>query len=244
MKRIFVIIMSIVSIYAYSQAPSSYSNATNGSWYLYWFKPLSSPPYVSNPKIIVVNDTTQIHLKLGGVYLDSIPYKVVSTPTNIVSIDASTGKLGMSKSLSLTNTGSGAATYNPSTGVMNIPTPSGVVVPTYNYGVSRTINSTSFTPSTTQPYRVTYNISISCTATIGSAASGKVELQYYNGTTWVTVNEIANSNTVTLAITLNSVNIQNVSISGEFPANTQLRLVPTVAGTTTITYIRGTEILY
>lgn len=118
------------------------------------------------------------------------------------------------------------------------------VTPTYNYGVSRTINSTSFTPSTAKAYRVTYNVTIACTATIGGSASGKVELQYYNGSTWVTVNEMFNSNNVTLAITLNSVNTQTVSIVGEFAANTQLRLVPTTTGTTTITYVRGSEILY
>jgi len=122
---------------------------------------------------------------------------------------------------------------------VNIP-----VAPTYNYGVSRTINSSSFTPSSTKSYRVTYNVTISCTASIGSNASGKVELQYYNGSSWVTVNEIGNSNTVTLAIVLNSVNVQTVSVSGEFQANAQLRLVPTTTGTTTITYVRGTEILY
>lgn len=118
------------------------------------------------------------------------------------------------------------------------------VTPTYNYGVTRAITSTSFTPSTTQPYRVTYNITIACTATIGSTASGKLELQYYNGTSWVTINEIFNSNTVTLAIALNSVNTQTVSVSGEFAKNTQLRLASTIVGTTTITYVRGTEIFY
>lgn len=115
---------------------------------------------------------------------------------------------------------------------------------TYNYAVSRTVNSASFTPSSTKACRVTYNVSISCTATIGSASSGKVELQYYNGSIWVTVNEISNSNTVTLAIVLNSINVQTVSVTGEFAPNTQLRLVPTVVGSTTITYIRGIEILY
>lgn len=170
---------------------------------------------------------------------------------NFLIVDSLTGKLSSSKFIPYSRISGAPATYSftgsssqytkgdGTYGTFTSPT-----TPTYNYGVSRTINSSSFTPSTTQSYRVTYNVSISCTATIGSAASGKVELQYYNGSTWVTVNEIANSNTVTLAVTLNSVNIQTVSVSGEFPSNTQLRLVPTVAGTTTITYIRGIEILY
>lgn len=120
-----------------------------------------------------------------------------------------------------------------------------VSAPTYNYGVTRPVNSTSFTPSTTQNYRVYYNVEISCTASIGSTSSGSVVLQYFNGTSWVnTGGAIKNSNTVTLAIVLNSVTVQGGTISGEFPANTQLRLVSTSTGTTTITYNTGQEVLY
>lgn len=147
--------------------------------------------------------------------------------------------------ISLTTTGSGAATYNNSTGAINIPTITGAITPTYNHAVSRPVNSTSFTPSSTQPYRVYYNVEISCTATIGGASSGSIVLQYFNGSTWVnTAGAIKNSNTVTLAIALNSATIQGGTLSGEFPANTQLRLVSTSSGTTTITYNTGEEVLY
>ncbi len=145
--------------------------------------------------------------------------------------------------ITLTTTGAGAATYV--SGALNIPTPVGAITPTYNYSVTRPVNSTSFTPSSTQPYRVYYNVEISCTATIGGTASGSVVLQYYNGSTWVnTAGTVKNSNTVSLAIVLNSATIQGGTISGEFPANTQLRLVSTSTGTTTITYNTGSEILY
>lgn len=120
-----------------------------------------------------------------------------------------------------------------------------IIVPTYNFTVIRPVNSTSFTPSTSQSYRVYYNVEVSCTASIGGASSGSVVLQYYNGSSWVNSGGvIKNSNTVTLAIVLNSVTVQGGTISGEFPANTQLRLVSTSAGTTTITYNTGQEVLY
>lgn len=110
---------------------------------------------------------------------------------------------------------------------------------------TRTINSSSYTPSSTQNYRVYYTIEISCTASIGSASAGEVVLQYFDGSIWQnSAAQIKNSNTVTLAVVLNSVTIQKCTISEEFPANTQLRLVPTTTGTTTITFIKGKEILY
>lgn len=120
-----------------------------------------------------------------------------------------------------------------------------IVTPTYNYGVTRPINSTAFTPSSTQPYRVYYSVDISCTASIGGNASGSVILQYFNGSSWInTGGGIKNSNSVSLALTLNSITLASGTISGEFPSNTQLRLVSTTSGTTTITYNTGQEVLY
>lgn len=109
--------------------------------------------------------------------------------------------------------------------------------------VTRPINSTTFTVSATRWAFVAYNISISCTATIGSTASGSVALQYSTnaGSTWTTESTVSNSNTVTLAIVLNSVNTQGVVLSGIIPANALVRMVSTVTGTTTITYSPSTE---
>lgn len=109
--------------------------------------------------------------------------------------------------------------------------------------VTRPINSTTFTVSTTRWAFVAYNISISCTATIGSTASGSVALQYSTnaGSTWITESTVSNSNTVTLAIVLNSVNTQGVVLSGIIPANALVRMVSTTAGTTTIAIAASTE---
>nr|DAI89607.1 MAG TPA: hypothetical protein [Caudoviricetes sp.] len=142
-------------------------------------------------------------------------------------------------SISLTTTGTGTSTYNSTTGILNIPTP----VTTTDNTVTRTINSSTYTISSTKPATVKYNIKIACTATIGSASSGKVLFQYSTdgGTNWIDAGEVENSNTVSLAIVLNSTTNQSGFIVWSVPANALCRLVPTTSGTTTITWIRGQE---
>lgn len=117
-------------------------------------------------------------------------------------------------------------------------------VPAISVSVTRPINSTTFTISTTKQATVYYTVNVSCTATIGSTATGKVSLQYSQnaGSTWIDVSDVSNSNAVTLAIVLNSVNAQDQVISGPVPANALCRLVSASTGTTTITYVRGTEV--
>lgn len=142
--------------------------------------------------------------------------------------------------LSLTTTGAGIPTYTG--GVLNIPTPT-TYIPSIN-SVTRLINSSTFTPSSTLQATLIYNVSISCTASIGSASTGTVNLQYSTngGSTWATVSTLSNSNTVTLALTLNAITVQSAALMAVIPVNALCRLVPTTAGTTTITYISGQEI--
>jgi hypothetical protein len=171
--------------------------------------------------------------------LGFIPYNATNPSSYITQSGARTA-------VSLTTTGSGAAIYNNSTGVLNIPTPSAAVTPTYNNTVTRPINSTTYTISSAQPARVYYTVTIQCTATIGSTASGSVLFQYSlnNGTTWLDGSSVGNSNTVSLAVVLNSVNAQTGVISCEVPPNALCRMVSASAGTTSISYLRGVEILY
>lgn len=125
--------------------------------------------------------------------------------------------------------GSNNLEYNP-----YVPTP--VIV-------TRPINNSTYTISTTKQAFVDYNIVISCTATIGSASSGSVALQYSTnaGSTWTTVGTASNSNTVSLAIVLNSVQASGIQLSGYIPANALVRMGQTIVGTTTISYSTGQE---
>lgn len=112
--------------------------------------------------------------------------------------------------------------------------------------VVRAIDSSTYTISQVFAARYYYCINVQCTASIGSASDGKVLFQYSvdGGANWISQGELENSNTVTLAVVLNSVTKQTAILSGEVPANALCRLVPTSAGTTLITYIRGTEVIY
>lgn len=143
--------------------------------------------------------------------------------------------------LAITSIGSGAPTYNTSTGIFNMPLIT--YIPSIN-AATRTINSSTYTVSSTLQATVVYNISISCVASIGSASTGTVLFQYSinGGTSWITAGIVANSNTVSLAIVLNSVTVQTSNLIATIPANALCRLVPTITGTTTITYVSGQEI--
>lgn len=124
-------------------------------------------------------------------------------------------------------------------------TPTAAYVPTITNAVSRPINSTTFTVSTTKQAFVAYNVNISCTATIGSAASGSVALQYSTnaGSSWNTVGTVSNSNTVTLAVVLNSVQVSGLQVSGYVPANALCRMVSTSSGVNAvISYLSGMEV--
>lgn len=129
--------------------------------------------------------------------------------------------------------------------IKNKPTIPSTVVTSVD-GVTRSITGTTYTISSTQAARVYYTIEISCTASIGSSSVGNVLFQYSvnGGTTWIDGGEVKNSNTVTLAIALNSVNVQRGVIPFEVPANALCRMTQSSTGTTTISYIRGSERLY
>lgn len=125
--------------------------------------------------------------------------------------------------------------------LLNLPSiPS---APTINSNITRAVGGSGFTISTTKQANVSYSIKITCTASIGSSSAGTVSLQYSTngGSTWIEVSQVSNSNTVTLALTLNAVTIQTAVLSGNIPANALVKMVTTTSGTTSIAYINGQE---
>jgi len=127
---------------------------------------------------------------------------------------------------------------------------SGVVTNTAQYtaptlnAATRPINSTTWTISSTKQASVVYYITISCTATISGPSSGQVELQYSTnaGSTWTACGIAKSTNTVSLAVVLNSVVSQTTPIVAMgIPANALMRMVSTSSGTTTLSYTYGFE---
>lgn len=172
--------------------------------------------YLYNPSktIVEIKDSTFTRIKSKNLTVDSLGSdRNDGTPTSIVWAD-NNGTLKRSP------------IYTPTT-----------------FTSSRAINSSTFQVSPTKPATVFYTIRISCTASIGSAAAGTLALQYStnNGSTWIDVGQLENSNTVTLAITLNSVTSQCAQICGIIPAGAILRMNQATSGTTTITFVRGQE---
>lgn len=131
------------------------------------------------------------------------------------------------------------------------------LAPTYTVPTVNTVTSTShtlvtstsatgFQLSSTCTSTVSYSISISTTASIGGNSSAQVALQICptNSTTpsaWTTVSTVGNSQVITLAITLNSVQLTQGSVVADIPAGYYVRLLSTGSGTFTNAFQGGIE---
>lgn len=228
--------------------PDNFLWVDNSNGKLYWsrkdslrlyYSQLDGTPTIPSTTSQLTNNSgflTGISNSMVNVALGYTPYNS-SNPTGYITI------LGARNAISLTTLGtSGTPTYDAGTGVLNIPDYS--ILSDSLFSVTRAIDSTiTYRPNPLKQTTVFYNIKISCSATIGSNSSGKVLFQYStdDGSTWIDAGEVENSNTVTLAIALNSVTTQTGFICWTVPPNALCRLKPTSTGTTTITWIRGQE---
>lgn len=153
---------------------------------------------------------------------------------------------GARSAVSLTTTGTGAATYSSSTGVLNIPTPAIPAAPSQS-AQTRSLN-TAFQISSTRASLVTYSIRITTTASIGGNQDGDVILEIASDSGFTTnvqtLSITQNAQAISLAVALNSVQTQTGVLSGFVPAGyyTRLRTVNNT-GTPTFTYRAGQEVL-
>lgn len=229
--------------------PSLASVATSGLYSDLSGTPIAVSSFTNDAGYITASSTNTLTNKSGNIsmWTNNSGYITAITSTNVITALGYTPlNYSFSGTASQYTKGNGTYATFP-TNVSSFANDAGYIttsyVPTIN-AVTRPINSTTFTPSTTKQATLIYNIQISCTATIGGAAAGSLLLQYSTngGSSWIDAGTVKNSNTVTLAITLNSVTIQTASISAVVPANALCKMVPTTSGTTTITYISGQEV--
>lgn len=151
-------------------------------------------------------------------------------------------KLGQGNSiyrnaLSLTTTGTGAATYNTGTGVFNMPTFT-QYIPTISSNVTRALNS-AFTVSTTQQAFLCYSVSVNVTLAL-SSLTGTVTLQYSTngGSTYISLPKVAfTPPTAGLGILTSQI----VQVNGFVPANALVRITTTTVSGITYTYSDGQE---
>lgn len=104
--------------------------------------------------------------------------------------------------------------------------------------------------STTQDAHVSYSVTISTTATIGGASTGYAVLEICstNSATagsWLELSRVTNSQTITLAVALQSIQVTGSALVGIVPAG-YYRRVRSVqsSGTPTFAYVSGQEVLF
>lgn len=103
--------------------------------------------------------------------------------------------------------------------------------------------------STTRDAFVTCEVTTSVTATIGGAASATVVLEICPtnsavAANWVEIDKVANGQTITLAIALQSIQTLSFSLRGHVPAGYFYRLRQTLVGTTSASSGAGQQMLY
>lgn len=105
---------------------------------------------------------------------------------------------------------------------------------------TRTLNSV-FTPNATKAVFVNYTIQITCSATIASSQTGKVELRSDTATTPTTARcAVENTNAIGLGVGIGITNTQSSSLAYLVPPGHKVTLVS--SGTGTITILNQTEV--
>lgn len=103
--------------------------------------------------------------------------------------------------------------------------------------------------SATLDSSVNYNVSTSTTASIGGPSTSLVALKICatNNVTeasWTTVGTVENDQTITLAVTLNSVQLIKGQLCADIPAGWYVKLVNSGTGTHSETFVSGQKTIY
>lgn len=175
-------------------------------------------PLTGNPSNFLTSITSgQVTSALGFT-----PYSA-SNPSSFVS------QSGARTAVSLTTTGtSGAATYNSSTGVLNVPNYTPPAVPARSQAAATRTLNTAFQVSTTRDALVNYSVQCTITASIAGGQSCDVVLEIATDAAFTagvqTVGIIGTGQTYTLAVAIQGVQPQTAQVSGFVPAGYYVRL--------------------
>lgn len=145
--------------------------------------------------------------------------------------------------ITLTTTGSGAATYNSATGALNIPTPS-AAARSFSY-TTRALN-TCFQPSATRDVLASYSVDIATSLSLTAGQQGTVYLRTYTNSSCTTgaqeITRFVNGQTGTLTIGLALTQNVTGTLTGVIPAGAYVQLVTeNNTGTPTFTARPGQE---
>lgn len=194
--------------------------------------------------------TNTNQLTNGAGFLTTVPPQSFSSltgkPTTLAGYGITDGinQAGVRAAISLTTTGtSGAATYDNSTGNINIPNYT-VSSPSFNNTAVKTINAAGVQISTTRNTRVSYTITHTIALTLLlSSGSSMVYLEVSpNNSTWTSISQAGFSDAVAVAVALNKTSTNNVQ--GEVQAGWYVRLRAVTSGAGSAAFTVGQEIQY
>lgn len=183
---------------------------------------------------------------LTGITSGQVTSALGFTPYNATNPSGYRTQAQVRSDISLTTTGSGAATYNSGTGVLNVPTPATPAAPSQS-GVSRSLN-TAYQVSATRNSLVFYSVQCTVTASIAGGQNCDVILEIASDSGFTTNVQTVSINgvgqTYTLAIALQGIQPQTSVLSGFVPAGyyARLRTVQNT-GSPTFLYRAGQEVL-
>lgn len=171
------------------------------------------------------------------------------TPYNATNPSSYITQSGARTAISLTTTGtSGAATYNNSTGVLNVPVYAYTFSPSVTSIASGARNfNTAYQVSATNPSEIKVSSQISASLSLSGGQGGEVYLEYSaNGSTgWTLGGMISGSNTGALTIGLSTVQVTGGMLSVWLPTGYYWRLrTNNTTGTPTYTFTGGTQTIF
>lgn len=143
--------------------------------------------------------------------------------------------------VSLTTTGTGAATFNSSTGALNVPTPAGAAARVFG-NPARALN-TAFQISATRDVLAIYSVDIGVTSLLLAGASGRVFLEYADDAAFTTNVVTASQSPNATGGVLNVTNLGPGNVAAIIPAAKYARIrTATVSGSPTFSFAGSQEV--
>lgn len=208
---------------------------------------------ISRP--VIPSNTNQLTNGAGfitGITSGNVTAALGFTPYNATNPNSFIDLAGARLSITFTTTGTGAATYNSGNGALNVPntTPAAIVINDVpGRSIVTTTTSTGFQIDASRACEVHYDIDLSTTASIAGNAAVSVYLETAatNSTTagdWTSIAKVTNTQALSLAITLQSIQGVTMSFNRKIPAGKYVRLRSVISGTAsaTIAYAQETKL--
>lgn len=233
-----------VSGFGISDAVSTSGSYANPSWItsLAWSKVAGAPAFItgiSSGDVTTAlgytpyNGTTNPSGFLTGITSGQVTGALGFTPYNATNPSGYVNQAGARSAISLTTTGTGAATYNSGTGELNVPTPPAVASRVFT-AMTPTLNSAAQLDAS-RDVLVSYSVDITVGALLVAGTSGTVVLEYADNLAMTTNVVTVGQSTVATGGVLNITNTSSATLSGIIPAG-KYRRIRTVNNTGTPTF--------